>query len=386
MELPEPVELQLTPSCNDCLAWSEDGDLAVAAGEYVHTLLPKHKHEKSSRRGPGLQQWHHTKFQANLFTDEEWPVHETSNLEEFSIGEEQSTSTVSAISWSPPGLGRHRRSFLAVLTTNHLLSLWEMKREPNQWQRIAIINDSLKTDFSSASRFGTRIGAFAWSPPCTLGSSDGDDKAGPQNSRWGETFLVVANQMSQVMVLHIQHRHQREHHRLIFDVLSIPLTPISSAESRRSFLFTASDYASKNMRHLAWGPWEVEDRSICSLIAIVQGVQLKLVRATLVHEAGQFQLDLAEATKYYDLPSWPDLRLLGPAVWRHEVGSSCSLPTNRTGNFVCLAWPRLYNSSTWFTWSSHMHHFPPSSIPSTESLQQLQRSPSPQGRLRCSSR
>ena len=34
-----PVELRLFPSCQDCLAWSADGELAVAGGEYVHILV-----------------------------------------------------------------------------------------------------------------------------------------------------------------------------------------------------------------------------------------------------------------------------------------------------------------------------------------------------------
>lgn len=35
----ESVELNLTPSCLDCMSWSADGDLAVASGELVHVLV-----------------------------------------------------------------------------------------------------------------------------------------------------------------------------------------------------------------------------------------------------------------------------------------------------------------------------------------------------------
>lgn len=34
-----PVTLRVFPSCYDCLSWSGDGELAVAAGEYVHILV-----------------------------------------------------------------------------------------------------------------------------------------------------------------------------------------------------------------------------------------------------------------------------------------------------------------------------------------------------------
>lgn len=32
------VELLFRPNIVDCLAWSEDGELAIAAGEFVHIL------------------------------------------------------------------------------------------------------------------------------------------------------------------------------------------------------------------------------------------------------------------------------------------------------------------------------------------------------------
>jgi len=35
----DPVELQLFPSCYNCLSWSSDGELAVAAGENIHILV-----------------------------------------------------------------------------------------------------------------------------------------------------------------------------------------------------------------------------------------------------------------------------------------------------------------------------------------------------------
>lgn len=34
-----PVELPLTPSSPNCLAWSADGEIAIAAGEDVHLLV-----------------------------------------------------------------------------------------------------------------------------------------------------------------------------------------------------------------------------------------------------------------------------------------------------------------------------------------------------------
>ena len=220
MEIPEGLELQLTPSCTDCLAWSEDGDLAIAAGECVHILTPKVTSEAPTKKGSGHSQWHHTKFQINLFTIEDWPVLDLASTLEFSIGEEQSTSTVSAISWSPPGLGKHRRSLLAVLTTNHVLSLWGTNGEPNQWKRVAIINSSIRRHLSTDSRPRLRIQTFAWSPPCALVPTGGDLNPGPAGSKWGRVFLAVSNAKNEVMLLHVQMSRQDVEQSTTSEVLS----------------------------------------------------------------------------------------------------------------------------------------------------------------------
>ena len=76
-----------------------------------------------------------------------------------SIGEEQSDSTVTAITWSPPGLSRHQRPALAVLTTNHLLSLWASAsdiEDHSTWRRVLIFNDFNLTV--------QRICCMAWAP------------------------------------------------------------------------------------------------------------------------------------------------------------------------------------------------------------------------------
>ena len=37
------VELPILPSNINCLAWSQEGDLAIAAGEHVYILVSKAK-------------------------------------------------------------------------------------------------------------------------------------------------------------------------------------------------------------------------------------------------------------------------------------------------------------------------------------------------------
>ena len=76
------------------------------------------------------------------------------------MGEEQSTSQVIALEWSPPGLAKHRRSVLAVLTSNLLLSLWEATLNPAEascWKSVAIVND-----YILRSRKGKRVRTISW--------------------------------------------------------------------------------------------------------------------------------------------------------------------------------------------------------------------------------
>ena len=129
----------------DCLAWSIDGELAIAAGEEVYLLIPR----------PGASEpWTHIRIRVNAFTHEEWPPKLPESFAEMSIGEEQARVTIASLAWSPYGIGKHGRSVLAVLTTNLLLSVWSPGGDPitvGSWQRVLIINE-------------TRVRAMSWVP------------------------------------------------------------------------------------------------------------------------------------------------------------------------------------------------------------------------------
>lgn len=107
----------------------------------------------------------------NYFTFGEWSVETPASLADMSIGEEQSTSTVTSIAWSSPGLGTYRRSVLAVLTTNLLLALWDPGPnlvETSSWRRVTIMNDHLEAylELTTAPRKDTRksrrVRAMCW--------------------------------------------------------------------------------------------------------------------------------------------------------------------------------------------------------------------------------
>jgi len=84
---------------------------------------------------------------------------------------------VTWLAWSPPGLAKHKRSVLAVLTSNHVLSLWASNSDmavPESWERVCLVNDAIKAALREEkfkSRFKSvsslrlrRIRSAAWAP------------------------------------------------------------------------------------------------------------------------------------------------------------------------------------------------------------------------------
>ena len=127
-----------------------------------------------------IDPWLHVHFRANLFSFEEWPEVEPASFEDLSIGEEQSESYVVSLAWSPPGLAKHGKCALAVLTSNSLLCIWDPQSDPANpaaWCRASVVNDILahyydnsmrarrsNTYSESMLRKGKRIRGFAWAP------------------------------------------------------------------------------------------------------------------------------------------------------------------------------------------------------------------------------
>ncbi|KAH8690029.1 transcription factor IIIC subunit delta N-term-domain-containing protein [Talaromyces proteolyticus] len=206
----DAIDLNLFPSCYNCLAWSDDGELAVAAGDSVHLQLPQwkptwvHPLFEKEKSLP----WTSAKIRTNLFTHAEWEVAWPSDRDSFSIGAEQSLSTVGALAWSPPGLGRHRRCVLAVLTSNLLLSFYEADGRRKTWSRVAVVNHALDAYFRAhAKQHGhgetgsavrkSRVRAFAWCPPLKREEGDGE------LARWGEQLLVVSTDDNDVVLVRV---------------------------------------------------------------------------------------------------------------------------------------------------------------------------------------
>lgn len=190
--LPQYKPLTLTgyPSCENCLAWSEDG-LAIAISGNVHVVeFATNDNQQSST----------AVLRADLFTYREWPEKPLATIRHLSIGEEQSLSIVVALTWSPLGLGIHHRPVLTVLTSNLLLSIWETDGSPRNWRRTCVVNHhlpvpeplDLKDDATETgeARRSSRIRCYTWSHPLHSSTS----------GKWGSHFLAVLDDREQVTI------------------------------------------------------------------------------------------------------------------------------------------------------------------------------------------
>ena len=184
--MPRNVQIPLFPTTTNCLAWSGDGELAIATGEYVHILvfhifycmstlylisIKVPNRRKRSGIHQTLEPWIHVHLRVNLFTFQEWPLQNPTSIADLSVGEEQSLSTVINIAWSPPGPAKYKRSALAVLTSNLVLSIWAPSSQPSMtsnWKRVMLLNDFLEDYFSklgfvsSTLRKRRRIRSMSW--------------------------------------------------------------------------------------------------------------------------------------------------------------------------------------------------------------------------------
>lgn len=141
--------------------------------------MPRRRQPGKRHDKPTSSAWEHVQFRANTFTTREWPLPPQGRMENFSIGEELSTSTVTALAWSPPGLAMHRRPVLTVLTSNLLLSFWvpaSGTSANSRWQRVLVLNNSIKKSYKqmclskqimkppAGFQRKTRVRSMAWAP------------------------------------------------------------------------------------------------------------------------------------------------------------------------------------------------------------------------------
>jgi len=207
------------PTVLDCLSWSDDSEIAIAAAEVVELLIPKLT-IASLKQETEEAQWHRVRVQVNLFNEVELPYFEPLSFHASSIGEEQSQGTVKSLAWSPAGLAKHRRCALAILGTNHVLSLWASDHNPREarsWSRVFIFNRILKQFFEGKSapselddmkhdetlRLRSRIRSFAWCPKPTSLTTGSSNVHNAIVQADGSHYLAVTNDLNEIAILQL---------------------------------------------------------------------------------------------------------------------------------------------------------------------------------------
>ena len=236
------VQIPVQPSSTDCLAWSSDGELAIAAGEEVYLLIPLD--------GSPVP-WVHVRITVSRFTFEEWPRQEQASFKDMSIGEEQARATVTALAWSPPGLAKHRRCVLAVLTSNLILSLWSSNSNPSDlksWERIFVVNQVLP----SGPRFQQRIRSMAWAPT----NPQHVDRQTPfSRKKWGIPLIAIADDCNGLYILRVLSPFAGQSFAWDIEVLHLETVPVSKSFQDRPSLFSFDMNANHFVDHIQFGTW-----------------------------------------------------------------------------------------------------------------------------------
>ena len=240
-------------STKDCLSWSSDGELAIAAGEYVYLLIPSQHKSKP---------WKHIRIQISLFTVEEWPWPVQASFKDMSIGEEQARATVIALAWSPGGIAEYRRSVLAVLTSNLLLSLWAPVgdvADPEKWERTIIINWALAPSIPMTKdehRLAHRIRSMAWAPTCP----DHVDRITPFSRRkWGIHLLAITDDVNGIYILDVSSPHKDASSSWDTEVLLYKKVPSYLNISKRPSLLNIELSSRFFLDRIEFGTWMTAD-------------------------------------------------------------------------------------------------------------------------------
>lgn len=301
----------------------------------------------------GRDQWYKTKFRANIFPDEDWPIGFPRPVQNFSIGAEQSISPVVALQWSAPGLARHGRCILGVLTANLILSIWEPLGRQNKWTRVSIVNHAVHNYFSSSvedvelRRQKQMIRSFSWGPACNITGSDGPAGSGtnpPRHGDWGYSFLATANDDNDIVFLQVK-KIQREAAApkcLVVDALThLGLEPLDAPypNIQTDTLLARSFNSKRWMSHISWGPWLYENpnnednlKAARSVVAAIQRSAVRFVDLKVSNTQEQNEMGMGENQRQCELHCYkgrqalqhPELEgseITGPLLWTYTVSS-----------------------------------------------------------------
>jgi hypothetical protein len=314
--MPHDITLPIWPSITNCLAWSQDCELAVAAESHVELLIPKLNLSKLDLRNSYDSLWTTLHLRVDQFTEDEVQTQEPLSFTNFSIGEEISNGSVVALAWSPQGLAKHKRSVLAVLTSNLVLSIWAPNTDPSklsEWKRVLVINRALDSLFQfNGSSNGVnddksleiakrkqRVRAFAWSSPLP---NEYQQQPKYLRGRFAPTWLAVSNDCNEINIIRTDYHRVDDTiqgNRLVTTVVATFSTNSFDHNDPLTLSDTFEDCMSKSkfISHLAWSPWSFDSNvmsgtnvqpRLTSFIAYATSSKLALRR---VHYDSELQVN-----------------------------------------------------------------------------------------------
>jgi hypothetical protein len=307
--------------------------------------------------------WTSTKVRTNVFTHQEWKVMMPTGRDEFSIGAEQSQSTVSQLSWSHQGLGLHRRCVLAVLTSNLLLSLYEADGQRRTWSRVCVANKALEKYFQSkethkGSIGASRIRSFAWCPPLKNDVRGEGDRA---DVRWGEQLLTIATDSNDIVLVRVKRNSSTKNLAGQYSIDVIDHVELGNLDRKYSLIPKGSLWADAlnskaKILNVSCGPWSrVVDEQNGSkeaglksqaMIALVLGGNLHLVNVQANLSSKDGSTASVEGHMMYNTIALSSRKLesinfTGPLQWITVVSIDCdsqydsSTDKNRTKRESC---------------------------------------------------
>ncbi|KAJ5125158.1 Transcription factor IIIC zinc-finger [Penicillium atrosanguineum] len=363
-----PVQLPIYPCCFDALAWSPDGELAVAAGEQIQVLTPDVG--KSTSAPQRQETWQITRFRVNVFTYAEWADIYPQNRDDFSIGAEQSTSTILAMAWSPPGLARFRRSVLAVLTSNLILSFWEPIGPKRQWTRVGIVNHLFHENPSLPTKVGgeilrrVNIRSFQWCAPFKVPAPAGGSNSLPESeSRWGIHMLAVATDFNDLALLRVRRSAEMQGSSNPYCVEKITLCPLDQEGVQFPMAGSGSILHGRiqsqvRVSSISCGPWIMtpasrkdDVHSVTAILTAVHGTQLRIFKASVTVRRSS---DKEEHVPRYEVAAklgdhqvtdlaskWNHQRVTGPIEWLYtNQDQNIALAVGITGGLLTISMRR----------------------------------------------
>jgi hypothetical protein len=253
-----------------------------------------------AKRDPSDQIWDIIHLRINEFSEDEVAIEGPASSSIASIGEELSTSEVSALAWSPQGLAKYERCALAILTQNLVLSIWTpglSPRTPHSWNRVIVVNHELERYLKEIRPSASpetlkqlrRIRAFSWSPAAAF---DGVN----------ENFMVLANDSNEIIIFWVPSKPvESAGNDAEFSVRALahfPADPSTDIASIPDSTWTFEDYLDNRVAatHISWSPWAhlEENHSLVAVIAYATRMHLRFRQVHVTMSEGVPKVTVGE--------------------------------------------------------------------------------------------